>query len=98
MPDFAHCFGQGAWTDPQLTTVHGVLTPFKRWVGSVRRELLDRILILNERHLRTIRQRQPAANLAEDRIDKTQRHEYPACPIPTPLRLRMREHHRRSQP
>jgi putative transposase len=26
----------------------------ERWVGSVRRELLDRILIMNERHLRTI--------------------------------------------
>jgi hypothetical protein len=26
----------------------------ERWVGSVRRELLDRILIINERHLRTV--------------------------------------------
>jgi putative transposase len=26
----------------------------KRWVGSVRRELLDRILIMNERHLSTV--------------------------------------------
>jgi putative transposase len=26
----------------------------ERWVGSVRRELLDRILIVNERHLRKV--------------------------------------------
>jgi transposase InsO family protein len=26
----------------------------KRWVGSIRRELLDRILIMNERHLRKV--------------------------------------------
>jgi transposase InsO family protein len=26
----------------------------ERWVGSIRRELLDRILIMNERHLRTV--------------------------------------------
>jgi putative transposase len=26
----------------------------ERWVGSIRRELLDRILIINERHLRTV--------------------------------------------
>ncbi|GLY79246.1 hypothetical protein Airi01_075130 [Actinoallomurus iriomotensis] len=26
----------------------------ERWVGSVRREILDRILIMNERHLRKV--------------------------------------------
>jgi len=26
----------------------------ERWVGSVRRELLDRILIINERHLHKV--------------------------------------------
>ena len=39
-----------------LTTPHAprMNAIMERWVGSVRRELLDRILIMNERHLRTV--------------------------------------------
>jgi putative transposase len=32
----------------------GMNASMERWVGSVRRELLDRILIMNGRHLRTV--------------------------------------------
>jgi transposase InsO family protein len=36
-------------TAPQAPRMNAVM---ERWVGSVRRELLDRLLIMNERHLR----------------------------------------------
>jgi putative transposase len=36
---------------PQAPRMNAIM---ERWVGSVRRELLDRILIMNERHLRTV--------------------------------------------
>jgi transposase InsO family protein len=38
-------------TTPQAPRMNAIM---ERWVGSVRRELLDRILIMNERHLRTV--------------------------------------------
>jgi transposase InsO family protein len=38
-------------TAPQAPRMNAVM---ERWVGSVRRELLDRILIMNERHLRKV--------------------------------------------
>jgi putative transposase len=38
-------------TAPQAPRMNAIM---ERWVGSVRRELLDRILIINERHLRTV--------------------------------------------
>jgi putative transposase len=38
-------------TAPQAPRMNAVM---ERWVGSVRRELLDRILIVNERHLRKV--------------------------------------------
>jgi putative transposase len=38
-------------TAPQAPRTNAIM---KRWVRSVRRELLDRILIMNERHLRTV--------------------------------------------
>jgi hypothetical protein len=38
-------------TAPQAPRMNAIM---ERWVGSVRRELLDRILIMNERHLRTV--------------------------------------------
>ncbi|WP_433433045.1 integrase core domain-containing protein [Nonomuraea sp. CA-141351] len=38
-------------TAPQAPRMNAVM---ERWVGSVRRELLDRILIINERHLRKV--------------------------------------------
>ncbi|PRX64940.1 integrase-like protein [Nonomuraea fuscirosea] len=38
-------------TAPQAPRMNSIM---ERWVGSVRRELLDRILILNERHLRKV--------------------------------------------
>ena len=37
-------------TAPQAPRMNAM----ERWVGSVRREILDRILIMNERHLRTV--------------------------------------------
>ncbi|MCO6007022.1 transposase [Actinoallomurus purpureus] len=36
-------------TAPQAPRMNAIM---ERWVGSIRRELLDRILIMNERHLR----------------------------------------------
>jgi transposase InsO family protein len=36
---------------PQAPRTNAIM---ERWVGSVRRELLDRILIVNERHLRKV--------------------------------------------
>jgi putative transposase len=36
---------------PQAPRMNAIM---ERWVGSIRRELLDRILIINERHLRTV--------------------------------------------
>ncbi|MEV4069983.1 integrase core domain-containing protein [Nonomuraea fuscirosea] len=36
-------------TAPQAPQMNAIM---ERWIGSVRRELLDRILIMNERHLR----------------------------------------------
>jgi transposase InsO family protein len=38
-------------TAPQTPRMNTIM---ERWVGSVRRELLDRILIMNERHLRKV--------------------------------------------
>ncbi len=38
-------------TAPQVPRMNAIM---ERWLGSVRRELLDRILIMNERHLRTV--------------------------------------------
>ena len=38
-------------TAPQAPRMNAIM---ERWVGSVRRELLDRILIINERHLRKV--------------------------------------------
>ena len=38
-------------TAPQAPRMNAIM---ERWVGSVRREILDRILIMNERHLRTV--------------------------------------------
>jgi putative transposase len=38
-------------TAPQAPRMNAIM---ERWVGSARRELLDRILIMNERHLRTV--------------------------------------------
>ncbi|MET7335668.1 integrase core domain-containing protein [Nonomuraea sp. NPDC005650] len=38
-------------TAPQTPRMNAIM---ERWVGSVRRELLDRILIMNERHLRKV--------------------------------------------
>jgi transposase InsO family protein len=38
-------------TAPQAPRMNAIM---ERWVGSVRRELLDRILIMNEHHLRTV--------------------------------------------
>ncbi|WP_326626765.1 hypothetical protein OIE67_30185 [Nonomuraea fuscirosea] len=38
-------------TTPQAPRMNAIM---ERWVGSVRRELLDRILIMNERHLRKV--------------------------------------------
>jgi transposase InsO family protein len=38
-------------TAPQAPRMNAVM---ERWVGSVRRELLDRILIMNEHHLRKV--------------------------------------------
>ncbi|MEV6039125.1 integrase core domain-containing protein [Nonomuraea sp. NPDC052116] len=40
-----------ALTAPQAPRMNAIM---ERWVGSVRRELLDRILIMNERHLRKV--------------------------------------------
>jgi putative transposase len=38
-------------TAPQAPRMNAIM---ERWVGSVRRELLDRILIVSERHLRKV--------------------------------------------
>jgi len=38
-------------TAPQAPRMNAIT---ERWVGSVRREILDRILIINERHLRKV--------------------------------------------
>ncbi|MFI6637929.1 integrase core domain-containing protein [Nonomuraea fuscirosea] len=38
-------------TAPQAPRMNAIM---ERWVGSVRRELLDRILIMNEPHLRKV--------------------------------------------
>jgi putative transposase len=38
-------------TAPQAPRMNAIM---ERWVGSIRRELLDRILIMNERHLRKV--------------------------------------------
>ncbi|WP_203980094.1 integrase core domain-containing protein [Planotetraspora silvatica] len=38
-------------TAPQAPRMNAIM---ERWVGSVHRELLDRILIMNERHMRTV--------------------------------------------
>ena len=38
-------------TAPQALRMNAII---ERWVGSVRRELLDRTLIMNERHLRKV--------------------------------------------
>jgi putative transposase len=38
-------------TAPQAPRMNAVM---ERWVGTVRREILDRIVIINERHLRKV--------------------------------------------
>ncbi len=38
-------------TAPQAPRMNAIT---ERWVGSVRQEILDRILIINERHLRKV--------------------------------------------
>ena len=66
---------------PKRTTVR---SPWQngtaeRWVGSVRREMLDHVIPLNERHLRRLG-REYLAYYHEDRthvgLDKTTHHRY----------------------
>jgi transposase InsO family protein len=64
-------------TPPRCPWANGVA---ERWIRSVRRECLDRLLILNERHLRRVlaafvgfyNERRPHQGLAQ------------ACPVPLP--------------
>lgn len=52
-------------TAPQAPRMNAIM---ERWIGSVRRELLDRILITNARHLRKVIRRDRLGGLL---------HEYP---------------------
>jgi transposase InsO family protein len=50
-------------TAPQAPRMNAIM---ERWVGSIRRELLDRILITNERHLRKVIRRDRLGGLLHE--------------------------------
>ncbi|MGH4010050.1 MAG: integrase core domain-containing protein [Pseudonocardiaceae bacterium] len=67
----------------------------ERWVGTVRRELLDRILILNRRHLQTVLA-EYVAHFNDHRPRRALHQAAPLRPLPPPAlpphpRLRRRD-------
>jgi putative transposase len=60
----------------------------ERWIGSLRRELLDRMLILNARHLRRVLAEYGIASIPTDRTEPSvtlphsEHSPSPAPPIP----------------
>jgi transposase InsO family protein len=55
----------------------------ERWIGTVRRELLDRILILNRRHLEHVLA-EYARHFNEHRPHRALHHAAPLKPLPRP--------------
>jgi putative transposase len=68
----------------------------KRWIGTVRRELLDRILILNRRHLEHVLA-QYTTHFNQHRPHRALQHAAPLRPVPPPSSqpdLRIHRHDR----
>ncbi|WP_433433114.1 integrase core domain-containing protein [Nonomuraea sp. CA-141351] len=68
-------------TAPQVPWINAIMA---RWVGSVRRELLDRILIMNERHLRKVLA-EYEAYFNRHRPHRTRRQASPLRALPDPV-------------
>ncbi len=67
-------------TAPQAPRMNAIM---ERWVGSVRRELLDRILIMNARHLRKVLT-EYETHFNIHRPHQTLNHASPLRPLPDP--------------
>jgi transposase InsO family protein len=68
----------------------------ERWIGTVRRELLDRVLIINRRHLETVLA-EYVAHFNDHRPHRTLNQAAPLRPLPPPAsspQLRIRRHDR----
>ncbi|HEY2764053.1 MAG TPA: integrase core domain-containing protein [Pseudonocardiaceae bacterium] len=65
----------------------------ERWIGTVRRELLDRILILNHRHLETVLT-EYVAHFNDHRPHRALHHAAPLPPPASPSDLRLRRRNR----
>ncbi len=57
----------------------------ERWIGTVRRELLDRVLIINRRHLETVLAKY-VAHFNDHRPHRTLNQAAPLRPLPPPRR------------
>jgi transposase InsO family protein len=68
----------------------------ERWIGTIRRELLDRMLILNRRHLETVLAKY-VAHFNDHRPHRTLHQAAPLQPLPSPAspsQLHVRRHDR----
>jgi putative transposase len=68
-------------TAPQAPRMNAIM---ERWVGSVRRELLDRILIMNARHLRKVLA-EYETHFNSHRPHRALNHASPLRPLPDPV-------------
>ena len=68
----------------------------ERWIGTIRRELLDRVLIINRHHLETVLA-EYVAHSNDHRPHRTLNQAAPLRPLPPPAsspQLRLRRHDR----